>query len=1020
MPIFETNFIGCFLNLSIQLDSAFMKKLLILILFVNTTFAQQSSVKFGGNAMRFDLKDKALLEGKHLFEFNNGYHFASSGAQLMRSMQMFFGGVDENGQVRCNNWQPFFPGPYSSQQAYLTPSYLQKYANGIWMVNRQEIEYHVDNYMQPGYVVPQSIVGWPAHGDTTLGVAYNLAPFVDINEDGIYNPELGDYPCVLGDYTAYIINTDFKTSNMLTGAHDLGVEMHTMVYQFDSEDYIDSTTFIQVRIINRGQHDFSTFKFGMFAFLQSINPYSDLAGTNPTENMVYTHSSNSTLGPTVGLKSLNKPMTVGGFIPIFESAIGMPIDTLSPFNATHFWNYLNARYRGGSPFIQGGNGFLGGPGSVNNLTNFLFDGDPNVPDSWTDFWPYGIFGQKRSLLVNELSELLSGQEQVFDFALIVNASGLGLENVAGLFNYSQLVQQYYNQNLSNANCITQGAGIQDNIPPPLDLSQWMVEVRRLDGRGNMGFSIDLTEQSFAEALLNNQSAVPTYKANKAPIYVKIENPGAHALGRFELLFNEYSPSNINNASWTIYRYDINTGELLDFVDSETIIEIGDLQYIPQWGISVQVKQKDYFYLPEALPISLNLSTNPIEVSIHYGTEQTGWLSGVYDVDAMHHQNWILSGTQNFYHFNTGSFPYTEPNDYNANGKDPEKKWDDLLEGTVSHFGLLRSSGTLALIGPNTNLNIQSAQDRAVIAQTPSVDLVFTNEKDKWTRCVVVEMCDDATISQGNAQKMKPRNRPSVDKNGYSVGHPDYNAAEGDLISPVGMGWFPGFAIDVETGRRLNVVFGENSFFGNQNGTDMLWNPTSQMYDQVGNPRFGGQHVVFVIGENINNSGMPIYDSCATFFNNISSAINNLNRDAWQSATWTMYPILREVHTLLEEPVLIRMRVNKCYENLEITGLNEGKPAFEWNISSLLPANLSIDEALVPDATIYPNPAQNHFFIQLQNMQPQVVRVYSTLGVLVHEHSVSSGEQIVQINTASLASGMYIVQVGEVIRRVVLE
>lgn len=1008
-----------FLYLSFPLDSAFMKKLLFLILFGNTIFAQQSSIKFGNNSMRFDLRDKAFFEGNQLFGANNGYHYASTGAQLMRSMKIFFGGIDASGQVRCNNWMDFFPGPYSSQQAYFNPSYLQKYANGIWTVNRSEIEYHIDNYMQAGYVIPNSIANWPAHGDTTLGVAFNLAPFVDVDGDGVYKPIHGDYPCVLGDYTAYIINTDFKTSNMLTGAHDLGVEMHTMVYQFDSEDYIDSTTFIQVRIINRGQHDFSTFKFGMFAFLQSINAYSDRAGSNPSENMVFAYSSNSTSGHAIGLKSLNNTMNVGGFIPIFES-VNLPVDTLNPYNAPHFWNYLNARYRGGSPFIQGGNGFSGGAGAVNTPTNFLFDGDPNDPNSWTDFWPNGIFGQKRSLVVNEVSELLSGQEHVFDFALIVYASGLGLENVAGLFNYSQLVQQYYNQNLSEGICATQGTGVQDNIPPPLDLSPWMVPIKRIDGRGNMGKAIDLTEQSFSEALWGNQSVVPTYKANKAPIYVKIENPGAHALGRFELLFNEYSPSNINNATWTIFRYDINTDELLDFVDSETIIEIGDLQYIPQWGISVQVKQKDYFYLPNAIPISQNLSTNPIEVSIHYGTQQIGWLAGVNDVDAMHHQNWILSGTQDFYQFYSGSTSGYESECYQMNGKDPEKEWDGLLNGTVSHFGLLRRCGPGTPVGQNANLNILSAQDRAVIAQTPSVDLVFTHEKEKWTRCVVVEMCDDASISQGNAQKMKPRNRPSVDKNGYSAGQPEYNAAEGDLISPVGMGWFPGFAIDVETGKRLNVVFGENSFFGSQNGSDMLWNPTSQMYDQVGNPRFGGQHVVFVIGENINNSGMPIYDSCATFFNNISSTNNALNRDAWQSATWTMYPMLREGHTLLEEPVLIRMRVNKRYENFEITGVNEGKPAFEWNISSLLPANLSIDEALVPDAVIYPNPAQNHFFIQFQNMQPGVVRVYSTSGVLVHEQKVSVDEQLVQINTESLASGMYIVQIGEVIRRVVVE
>lgn len=971
--------------------------------------------------MRMDLRDKATLEGNQLFGNNNGYHFEVGGDQLMRSMRMFFGGINEFGEVKCNNFMAFYPGPYSSNESYFSPSYLQKYANGIWTVNREEIIYHIDNYMQPGYVVPTSIANWPAHGDTSLGVASNLAPFVDVNNDGVYNPDHGDYPCVKGDYTAYIINTDFKTTNMSFGNHDLGVEMHTMIYQFNANDFIDSTTFMQVRLINRGAQNFPTFKFGLFSFLQSSNFYSDFAGTNPAENMVFTYNSNSSSGPAVGLKILNSNIGVGGFIPHFQSATGLPMDTLIPLSASHFWNYLNARYRGGSPFVQGGNGFVGGPGSVNIPTNFLFDGDPNIPGSWTDVWPQGWPIEKRSLIGTESYSLQSGQEIIFDFALIVNASGLGLENVAGLFDYSQQLQEFYNENLAFGNCVSQGTGIQDNIPAPFDWSPWMIPIKRLDGRGNMGFSIDLTDQSFSQALWNNFAEVPEYKANKSPIYVKIENPGTHALGRFELLFDDYSPSNVNNATWTIYRYDQNTNELLDFVESESSISIGVLQYIPQWGISVQVKQKDYFYLPGLTPLIQNLATNPIEVSIHYDAEQVGWLSGVQDVDAMHHQNWILSGTESFYHFSGfNTFPYSGPMCYASNQKDTHKKWDNLLEGTLTHFGMLRNCSTAAPIGWNSQLNITQAQNRAVIAQTPSVDLVFTHEKDKWTRCVVVEMCDDASISQGNAQKMKPRNRPSVDKNGYSAGHPDYNASEGDLISPVGMGWFPGFAIDVETGHRLNVVFGENSFLGGQNGSDMLWNPTSQLYDQVGNPRFGGQHVVFVIGENINNSGMPIYDSCATFFQKINSMNNTLNRDAWQSATWTMYPLLREGYELLEKPVLIRMRVNKRYEDHVITGINDGKPAFEWNISSLLPADLSTENHNMPDALIYPNPTQSHLFIQFQNMQPDVVRVYSTTGVLVHEQTVSGGENVVRVGTENLASGLYVVQVGEVIRRVVVE
>ena len=55
---------------------------------------------------------------------------------------------------------------------------------------------------------------------------------------------------------------------------------------------------------------------------------------------------------------------------------------------------------------------------------------------------------------------------------------------------------------------------------------------------------------------------------------------------------------------------------------------------------------------------------------------------------------------------------------------------------------------------------------------------------------------------------------------------------------VGMGWFPGYAVDVETGQRLNVFFSENSTYGGNEaidtmfstgtgvGRDMMFNPTS--------------------------------------------------------------------------------------------------------------------------------------------------------------------------------------------------
>ena len=112
----------------------------------------------------------------------------------------------------------------------------------------------------------------------------------------------------------------------------------------------------------------------------------------------------------------------------------------------------------------------------------------------------------------------------------------------------------------------------------------------------------------------------------------------------------------------------------------------------------------------------------------------------------------------------------------------------------------------------------------------SVDIVLTPDKSLWTRAVVLESCPDSSKSEGNALKNEPRRAISRDKNG----NPEPNATDGFGESGnEGMSWFPGYAINLETGERLNIMFSENSDFTlNErfgsfiNGRDMIFNPTA--------------------------------------------------------------------------------------------------------------------------------------------------------------------------------------------------
>ena len=94
----------------------------------------------------------------------------------------------------------------------------------------------------------------------------------------------------------------------------------------------------------------------------------------------------------------------------------------------------------------------------------------------------------------------------------------------------------------------------------------------------------------------------------------------------------------------------------------------------------------------------------------------------------------------------------------------------------------------------------AARKNSAISFLPSVDIVITADKSKWTRCPVFEMGREPALNVGNCPAGAMRKSSSVDKNG----NPDGSGT-------TGMGWFPGYAIDVESGARLYMAFGENSF-----------------------------------------------------------------------------------------------------------------------------------------------------------------------------------------------------------------
>lgn len=558
------------------------------------------------------------------------------------------------------------------------------------------------------------------------------------------------------------------------------------------------------------------------------------------------------------------------------------------------------------------------------------------------------------------------------------------------------------------------------------------EITRLDGYGNGNRALELSGLSTDYILNNGLLNKLVYAKNSGPIHVKVVDPLNVADGYFECKFKDYNTTISNGADtaeWVVYRYAEEGGALIDSIGSERSIKNDNEQIIPQWGISVQINQVNYTG-PAGNP-SVK-STEMISSSINFADSSKQWLDFVQDNSAFYPTNWIRSGT---YSETTDYLddPFTKAACYDDElGADDEGKFSQILGGGIAPH---RVTGYQCSYMPMAYYNLAnpgSSKSNASISFLPSVDIVLTSDKTKWTRCPVIELGRDANLNIGACAPGALRKSPSVDKNGNPDG------------TGTGMGWFPGYAIDLESGARLYMAFGENSFLGTENGGDMIWNPTDRLADGVGTPRMGGMHAIYVYSfkqASINNflSGFdfpPYYpnqgETNATNFlyqKMLEVEMNNAvsKRQVYGSLSWVAYPLLKSGTQLLSTDVHIRLRVNKEYKNHTATGLNNGRPMYSWNMTS--ERTITNSQEALADAlkliNVVPNP-YNAFSeyennrldsrVKITNLPEKcTVRIYNSQGKLIKTMKKDSPITFLDwtlTNHANIpiASGVYLIHV----------
>jgi len=525
----------------------------------------------------------------------------------------------------------------------------------------------------------------------------------------------------------------------------------------------------------------------------------------------------------------------------------------------------------------------------------------------------------------------------------------------------------------------------------------LIKVTRLSGEGNPSVFLEMEEGMYDKILSPNFNGKIVYKPGFGPIQCKIIYPsiikykkyrleitGNFLYGRSECVFD-------NEALWN----------LKNITDNEILLQDKPLSYIKEYVVNELGFSITLHNFPDP-GTGYNTNNGSVGAKLEYmDPNKVKWYSAVTDGGKI---NGSKVGELNFIR------NYT---------LDPFRALSNIGNGFFVPFLSTRftpdpdlpfylSPAARDLMAIMTNSTNNSIRYRDL----NNVDIVFTNDKTKWSKCIVVETASNDFINNGlptidNTKNFEVRRTPSIDKDGKPMNDGTY-----------GFSYFPGYAIDVETGKRLNIFFGENSVYSgsltdqldgkNPIGGDLIFNPSSQTETEVGLPVWGAQHYIYVTRQE--------YDECKKLEGKLrkgASIINKIKGGA--SVTWVSFPLgvssaplLSIDKGLIPNDLIVKLRVENPYGESRKFDIEKERdcstygdhPVYEFEFEPVL--NQTDDHSESQDVHLAPNPfyresgvstfdlydISSSSIIQLYDMQGRLLKTWMANDHKIEKNCIS--------------------------------
>jgi hypothetical protein len=570
------------------------------------------------------------------------------------------------------------------------------------------------------------------------------------------------------------------------------------------------------------------------------------------------------------------------------------------------------------------------------------------------------------------------------------------------------------------------------------------KIRTISGTGNGGNALEFTSETVDAILANRTVDQPVYMGGSGPVNIKIVDPVKVPVADFRLEILDTVPTINSNSTDSIRRF-TTYWKLTNLTSNEVVYSDkflneeyesvqgkdgvnGNTKPSPNlhdWGMAVNINQ-----VIATGNDSTDSDNNLLSWEVAWEDEGRQWLTALTDNDGSVINNWIRAGkTHTAANGAWSSDPYADDYWYESRSTqaiDATEVYEKIWNGRIAPYTLAARAG-LDNSGRNTfgpalaTSPVSGPQARLQMNNLASVNLVITKDKSKWTRCVVVETGDNENRDQhiGNAEKFDIRKSPSVDRNGNTIG------------GETGRGWFPGYAINMETGERMNIIFGEDSYMTGANGTDMKWNPTSQFFSASSTyPIWGGKHWIYVMSTNdVGNFKAEPYDEGAGYLSRFNAASSPFfgRTQMMNTAMWVLPAIMAPGFEIGADGVpptdfTIKLRVSKPYATRD----DDKLPVYEFNTKDVAPEGGEEAKTAALDlVSIVPNPyyAYSEYEgspvdnrVKITNLPPKcTVSIFSTQGLLIKTFNKDDEATFVEWDLKNqsrvpIAGGVYIIHV----------